>query len=80
MNLHVFHRQASPTGPDRRPLAEGAAGWPHSFPALDPGRDDFALLELARGDQPEQLAADAATLSAWLAGNTGSSPDFLSSK
>ena len=73
VNLHVFHWQASATGQDRRPLAEGIAEWPHYFAALNPSRDHFALLEFVRGDQPEQLLADAATLNFWLAGNAGRS-------
>jgi 3-dehydroshikimate dehydratase len=80
VNLHVFHWKAGATGLDRRPLAEGIAEWPHYFAALNPSRDHFALLEFVRGDQPEQLVADAATLNAWLAGSAGTFPDPRSSK
>jgi sugar phosphate isomerase/epimerase len=70
VNLHVFHWQAGATGPDRRALAEGAAAWAQYFSALDRSRDQYALLEFVRGDQPEQLLSDAATLNGWLAGST----------
>ncbi|MEI8242101.1 MAG: sugar phosphate isomerase/epimerase [bacterium] len=67
VNLHVFQWQASATGQDRRPLAEGAAEWPQYLSTLDQSRDYYALLEFVRNDQPELLHADAATLNGWLA-------------
>ncbi len=68
-NLHVFHWVIAPDGGmDRRPLAEGQARW---MAYLDhaahlPG-DRWCLLEFVRGDAPDALAEDAATLRRWLA-------------
>lgn len=63
-HLHVFHWTAEK---ERRPLAEGAALWrPVLRATARPGR--IAFLEFTRGDDPEALAEDAATLRAWLAG------------
>jgi len=66
VNVHVFHWLTTATVHDRRPLAEGAGEWAQYLAALDRSRDHFALLEFVRGDQPEQLLADAATLHEWL--------------
>lgn len=66
-HVHVFHWA---DGGDRRPLADGEE-WPRLLGELGrPPRftgERFAFLEFVRGDSPEQLVADAATLRAWLA-------------
>ncbi|MDB5327011.1 MAG: sugar phosphate isomerase [Phycisphaerales bacterium] len=60
-NIHVF--QWWPTGADRHPLAEGADRWKAFFETIaEDGQERFALLEFVKGDQPEQLVADATTL------------------
>ena len=69
-HLHVF--SWGPDGfVDRHPLADGAALWEPAVAraAAAPtagGHARFALLEFVLDDSPEQLAADAATLSRWL--------------
>ena len=65
-NIHVF----SWVGVERLPLAAGREKW---RPLLDriarlPG-ERWLLLEFVRGDDPEQLVADAATLRQWLEGD-----------
>ena len=64
---HVFRWRADG---DRRPLEEGVDLWPEALLlARTPGTwagDRAALLEFVRGDDPEQLAADAAALRRWL--------------
>jgi sugar phosphate isomerase/epimerase len=72
--LHVFQWVRGDDGKiDRRPLDEGDAVWPGYFekaktcPALARGAEMFALLEFVRGDDPDRLAAEAATLQRWLA-------------
>lgn len=67
--LHVFH-WAEHTA-ERRPLSEGEEAWRKYLTRIpgklaDPEADLFALLEFVRGDRPEQLLEDAATLRAWL--------------
>lgn len=66
-HLHVFRWRADG---DRRPLEEGVDLWPEALLlARTPGTwagDRAALLEFVRGDDPEQLAADAAALRRWL--------------
>lgn len=61
-HVHAFHWL--PGEPiDRRPLAEGVESWREWFSIIHAGgyRPD-ALLEFVRGDAPEALPADAATL------------------
>jgi 3-dehydroshikimate dehydratase len=67
-HLHVFRWRSYD---DRLPLAEGDDIWPAVFaePATDdrwPG-DRCAFLEFVRGDDPDQVVADAAVLRSWLA-------------
>lgn len=60
-NIHVFHWRM----PDlaRLPLCEGEVLWRKRLHvAADGGRDFAALLEFVRGDSPEQMVEDAATL------------------
>ena len=60
-NIHVF--QWWPTGAERHPLADGADRWKAYLETIaEDGRERFALLEFVKGDQPEQLIADAKTL------------------
>jgi sugar phosphate isomerase/epimerase len=61
-HVHVFHWL--PGDPiDRRPLAEGAPLWRDWFATMrGGGRRPDALFEFCRGDDPGQLAADAAVL------------------
>jgi sugar phosphate isomerase/epimerase len=66
-HVHVFHWTDDG---ERRPLAEGDATWPTVLATLPDGRwaaDRYAFLEFVRGDDPDQLRADAATLRGWLA-------------
>ena len=67
-HLHVFRWR---DGGERLPLADGADLWPEALrEAEDPGvwdGDRVAFLEFVRDDDPDQLAADAATLLGWLA-------------
>jgi len=68
-HLHVFHWVPGAQGMLRCPLAEGADDWrAYLRQAAAAGAQRFALLEFVRGDDPRQLAADAATLNGWLAG------------
>lgn len=72
-HLHVFSWSSSG---GRFPLADGAALWrPALAAAADaPGRwagTRVAHLEFVAGDDPQQLAADAATLRSWLADAAG---------
>ena len=67
-HLHVFRWRSYE---DRQPLEEGADLWPAVLaePPADerwPG-DRVAFLEFVRGDDPDQLVADAAVLRGWLA-------------
>jgi 3-dehydroshikimate dehydratase len=67
-HLHVFSWTETN---DRLPLAAGAALWRPALgaAATHRGRWDghrIAFLEFVRDDDPAQLAADAATLRAWL--------------
>lgn len=67
--LHVFQWHAV-TG-EREPLEAGASVWPEylrrAAPVAAAGDQTlFALLEFVRGDDPEQMARDAATLRRWL--------------
>lgn len=66
-HLHVFRWASSE---DRWPLADGADLWPEALGlASEPGRweeDRLAFIEFVRGDDPEQLRADAQTLRRWL--------------
>ena len=56
--LHVFHWRDR----ERLPLAEGEEEWAQ-YLALLPADDEFsAVLEFVKGDKPEQLRVDAATL------------------
>jgi 3-dehydroshikimate dehydratase len=68
VGLHVFRWDAV-TG-ERRPLAEGAADWAaylkKAMPPLPTDTRHYALLEFVKGDDPAQMAQDAATLRAWL--------------
>ena len=74
VSLHVFCW--GPTGiGDRRPLAEGTELWPAALAmaAPSPGEADrHALCEYVRGDDPDQLVADVATLRP---GSTPSGPE-----
>lgn len=66
-HVHVFHWRDDG---ERRPLAEGDATWPTVLSSVTDGRwagDRYAFLEFVRGDDPDQLRADAATLRGWLA-------------
>ncbi len=68
-HLHVFRWRSYH---NRQPLAEGADLWPAvvAEPPVD-GRwrgDHCAFLEFVRGDDPEQVVADAAVLRSWLRG------------
>lgn len=67
-HLHVFRWR---DGDERLPLADGSDLWPAALAraADDGGRwrgPRVAFLEFVRGDDPEQLRADAATLRSWL--------------
>lgn len=63
-HVHVYHWAQG----ERRPLADGARLWTPLLEKLaaDP-RPRALLLEFVRGDAPEQMLADAATLRAWVA-------------
>jgi sugar phosphate isomerase/epimerase len=69
-HVHVFWWNDYLT---RFPLADGAAFWADALrrarhaPPL-PAGDRFALIEFVRGDDPEQLIADASTLHSLLGG------------
>lgn len=65
-NVHVF----SWDGVERLPLAAGREKWRACLDELArlPG-ERWLLLEFVRGDDPEQLAEDAATLKRWLGGD-----------
>ena len=70
-NVHVF--SWSGTAPvERFPLAAGAEKWHACLKELSalPG-ERWLLLEFVRGDDPGQLAEDAATLKNWIAGGCG---------
>lgn len=67
VNIHVFHWVKTAEGFDRRPLDEAADEWRQYLSVPDWEGTRFALLEFIRGDQLEQLIADAATLNKWLA-------------
>lgn len=65
-HLHVFRWAEDGT---RLALSDGADLWPEAFASLGSGRwarTRVAFLEFVRDDDPDQLAADAATLRAWL--------------
>ncbi len=64
-HLHVFRWH----GLDRLPLAEGADLWPEVLADATPSSwpdDRVAFLEFVQGDDPNQVAADAAVLRGWL--------------
>ena len=68
-HLHVFQWTSID---ERHPLADGAERWPAVLAGVAaaegtrwPG-DRWALLEYVRGDDPAQVAVDAATLAGWL--------------
>jgi len=65
-NLHVFQWTGDPV--ERRPLAEGFDVWKRYLRAVS-GRDEprWAMLEFVRDDNPDCLAAEAATLRELLA-------------
>ena len=64
-HVHVFHW---PVRGERAPLSDGATGWVRYLEILrDHGRPCPLLLEFVRGDEPDQLMADAATLREWIA-------------
>jgi sugar phosphate isomerase/epimerase len=66
-HVHVFHW---PRRGERAPLAGGATRWRAYLDVLraaDSRRDWPLLLEFVRGDDPDQLRADAATLHQWIA-------------
>lgn len=71
-HLHVFRWGAEGIA-DRRALAEGEALWPAALqrasqvPPPPGARRRFALCEYVRGDDPDQLTVDVATLSRWIA-------------
>ena len=69
-HLHVF--AWGPGGiSERLALADGAAVWSPALARTDaPGR--YALCEYVRDDDPDQLAADVATLRVWLSPSEGS--------
>jgi sugar phosphate isomerase/epimerase len=65
-HLHVFRWLEAQ---DRRPLADGADLWPEILADESPttwGGPRVAFLEFVRGDDPAQVAEDAAVLRAWL--------------
>lgn len=66
-HLHVFRWRSYA---DRQPLGEGADLWPLVLaepPAAEGWAGDrVAFLEFVRGDDPEQVVADAAVLRGWL--------------
>ena len=63
-HVHVFHW---PRRGERAPLADGAAPWRAYLDLLRHEKPDCPLLlEFVRGDDPVQLAADAATLRQWI--------------
>lgn len=66
-NVHVFSWSGEPV--ERFALAAGTAKWRACLKEIArlPG-DRWLLLEFVRGDAPEQLAEDAATLKRWLRG------------
>jgi 3-dehydroshikimate dehydratase len=64
-HVHVFHW---PRRGERVPLADGADRWRAYLGVMREARCARALLlEFVRGDDPEQLRADAATLHEWIA-------------
>ncbi|WCO68157.1 TIM barrel protein [Iamia majanohamensis] len=67
-SVHAF--TWGPTGiDDRRPLAEGAELWRPALALATTGpgpRPRPVLLEYVRGDDPDQVVADAATLRRWI--------------
>ena len=64
-HVHVFHW---PRRGERAALSEGAAGWPRYIQTLrEHSRECPLLLEFVRGDDPQQLLADARTLHEWIA-------------
>jgi sugar phosphate isomerase/epimerase len=64
-HVHVFHW---PTPGERVPLADGAERWRAYLKLLKQERREVPLLlEFVRGDDPDQLRADAATLRGWIA-------------
>jgi sugar phosphate isomerase/epimerase len=64
-HVHVFHW---PRRGERAPLADGAAGWIRYLEILrEHDRPCPLLLEFVRGDDPDQLIADATTLREWIA-------------
>ena len=71
LHLHVFQWQRNDGQTVRFPLADGEATWRQwlelaaTAPPMPGGR--FALLEFVKGDDPAQVAADAATLKRLLA-------------
>ncbi len=77
LNLHVFHCQFHPFAGtwgeniERRPLVEGLDDWQRYFSVPLAEGDNFALLEFARNDAPEQFLEDAATLKRMLNAGSG---------
>lgn len=67
-NIHVFSWDAA----DRLPLADGAEKWRACLAEIGklPGEHRL-MLEFVKGDDPEQLIADAARLARWLKGDFG---------
>jgi sugar phosphate isomerase/epimerase len=75
-HLHVFSWGA---GGERFPLGDGAELWGPALAAASDGPRRWAgtrvaYLEFVAGDDPQQLAADAATLRSWLADVAGTAP------
>ena len=68
-NVHVFHWRSNLGGPDRRPLAEGAAVWQKYLSILRHGGEDrWCLMEFVSGDLPAQFLEDARVLRTWVEG------------
>ncbi|MDR0533702.1 MAG: sugar phosphate isomerase/epimerase [Verrucomicrobiales bacterium] len=60
-NVHVFHWW--PDASVRHPLTTGEKDWQEYFKVLhNDDAERYALLEFVKGDEPEQLLQDAATL------------------
>ena len=63
-HVHVFHW---PRRGERAPLADGADRWLAYLDVLRQARCERPLLlEFVRGDDPDQLRADARTLREWI--------------
>jgi sugar phosphate isomerase/epimerase len=71
-HAHVFHWGADGA---RHALADGVDAWPRYLRVLSAlKRPLHVQLEYVKGDQPEQLVADAATLCAWISGRERQAP------